>query len=213
MKPKSLGFHCRITAATLTEATMIPSPALQTVVQQAFDRANAVIGQKASEPGNEERVTAMRQLQELYNKILANQMEAVPYGVIDADSINPVMRSWWIFQLFETLQDLVEWLNSGDPELTEVDMALEFEAIAPERRLKSSLYDTIFPGFKISPAARRAIRKEHPLNSPSPGNVVEEINQELGRITVTCQAGFTAARLPPNVRFDQTTQIWDVVPV
>lgn len=192
---------------------MIIPQSVQTEVQEAFDRTNAYIAQKASEPGHEARITATRQLQELYSKILANQMEAVPYSVIDADSINPVTRSWWIFQLFETLQDLVEWLNSGNLELTEAGMALEFEAIAPERSLESNYYDTIFPGFKISPAARRAIRNEHPLNIPSEGYVVEEINQERGYVTITCQIGFTSARLPPNVRFDQTTQIWDVVPV
>lgn len=191
---------------------MITPPAVHTAVQEAFSRTDAVIAQKASEPDHEACIAAMIQLQELCNKILTNQMPAVPYDVIDAGSIDPYSRSWWIFQLFETLQNLVEWLNSENPELTEAGMVLEFNAIASNQRLESDLYDTIFPRLKISPAARRAIRKGHPFTSPSPGYVVEKINGEQRSITITCLGLVMLAELPQNVRLNDA-QVWDIVPV
>lgn len=94
--------------------------------------------------------------------------------------------------------------------VTHRDVVVAFNAIGEEH----SVRDTIFPGVKVSPAAQRAILTTPFFADGGKGWIVEGIGTESpNMVTITGSMGVTAERIPPNVRLNPATKVWDVVPV
>lgn len=194
---------------------------IRDAIEAAFKRANAFVNENPrlaaeSSPirADAARKRAMEMLNTMRKGILRGRIVQVPYKYLDLveEDLNPISTSWIVFQLYDAMQRLVEFIGQDPANEINVEDIVRIFTLVGNRFRHGEPPSVLFIRDDATPRARRAILNTPGFPTIATGTVTAQILGAGGRhgiVYINATNIGPTLRTPPSVFWDNANRRWD----